>query len=182
MDLRNRRRLQALLIAAIFAAPLIAALVLGLMGWVPKGASYGQPIRPERDLAAVPVQRADGKPFSWQNDDALWTLAALPGPDCAKHCLRELDLAHRAKITLGRHAGKLRLLYLGKPPTGPQAAGFDKVWTLATTSSHALYDLRAKRPDSVSVVLVTPDGKALTWYAAGFDAKGLRDDLAKVVH
>lgn len=182
MDLRNRRRLQAGLIAAIFALPVIVALVLTALGWVPTGKSYGQPIRPERNLADVSVQLTDGRPFSWSNHDAVWTLVALPGPDCAERCLRELDLAHRAQIALGRHSGKLRLLYLGDPPDGAPAQGFDKVWTLATTTSHALGDLRASARDSVSAVLVTPDGNALTRYAVNFDAEGLRQDLKKVVH
>jgi hypothetical protein len=182
MDLRNRRRLQAGLIAAVFAVPVIIALVLTSFGWIPDGRSYGNPIQPERDLADVPVQLANGQTFSWSNHHAVWTLVALPGPDCAERCLRQLDLAHRAQITLGQHAGKLRLLYLGAPPNGAAAAGFDKVWTLATTPSHALDDLRAVADDSVSAVLVTPDGEALTRYAANFSVEGLRKDLKKVVH
>ncbi|MGH8146817.1 MAG: hypothetical protein ACREPY_10830 [Rhodanobacteraceae bacterium] len=182
MDLRNRRRLQAGLIAAIFAVPVIIALALTSLGWIPNGRSYGKPIRPERNLASVPVQLVTGQSFSWSNQNAVWTLVALPGPDCAEHCLRQLDLAHRAQITLGRHADKLRLLYLGPPPAGAAAAGFDQVWTLATTPSHALDDLRAAADDSVSAVLVTPDGKALTRYTANFSVEGLRKDLKKVVH
>jgi hypothetical protein len=182
MNLRNRRRLQALLITAIFAVPVIVAMVLTSLGWIPNGRSYGRPIQPERDLASVPVQLANGKRFAFGNRDAVWTLIALPGPNCAEHCLRELDLVHRAQITLGRHAGKLRLLYLGDPPGGAATQGFENVWTLATTSSHALDDLRARARDSVSAVLVTPDGKALTRYAANFDPAGLRKDLDKVVH
>ena len=182
MDLRNRRRLQAVLIAAIFAVPVIVALVLAMAGWVPNGRSYGQPIRPERDLASVSVQLANGKPFAFGNHDAVWTLVALPGPVCAEHCLRELDLVHRAQIALGRHADKLRLLYLGDPPGGAAAQGFESIWALATTTSHALDDWRARARDSVSAVLVTPDGKALTRYAANFDPQGLRQDLQKAVH
>lgn len=182
MEVRNRRRLQAGLIAAIFAAPVIAALVLTLGGWIPHGRSYGQPIRPERDLSTMPVQLANGQPFAWRNHDAVWTLLALPGPDCAQHCLRQLDLVRRAQITLGQHSDKLRLVYLGAPPDGAAAQGFDEVWTLATTTSQALHDLRATARDSVSAVLVTPDGKALTRYPVNFDAERLRQDLKKVVH
>lgn len=182
MDLRNRHRLVAGLIAAIFAAPVIIAMVLAMTGWAPHGRSYGQPLDPERDLANVPVQLAGDRSFTWVNHDAVWTLVALPGPDCARHCLRQLDLAHRAQITLAKSSDKLRLLYLGEPPRDGLAQGFAKVWTPATTSSHALDDLRAPAPDSVSVVLVSPDGMALTRYADNFDAEGLRLDLKKAVH
>lgn len=189
MELRNHRRLQAVLIVAIFLSPVLVILGLMLAGWVPHSHSYGERIQPERDLAAVPVQLPDGKSFAFRNHDAQWTLVALPGPDCAERCLRKLDLVHRARISLGRHADKLRLLYLGTAPASfgtasPRAAAraFTAAWTLATTSSHELEDLRATARDSVSVVLVTPDGEALTRYAANFDADGLRQDLKKAVH
>lgn len=181
MDLRNRRRLTAVLIASIFVLPVVVAMALALLGWGPRGLSYGHPIRPERDLASVPVQRVDGRPFSFADHDATWTLVALPGPDCAEHCLRQLDLAHRAQIALGRRTDKLRLLYLGDPPDGAAAQGFEGVWTLATTPSRALDDLRAAARDTVNMVLVTPAGEALTRYDAGFDAEGLRQDLKKAV-
>lgn len=182
MDLRNRRRLQALLIASIFIVPAVVALVMTSMGWVPQGRSYGDPVQPELDLTSVPLERADGQDWSWRNDDAVWTLVALPGPVCGEHCLRQLDLVSRARISLGRHADKLRLLYLGEPPEGVVAKGFEEVWTLATTTSHALEDMRARARDTVSAVLVTPDGKALTRYPADFDPAALQQDLKKVVH
>lgn len=182
MDVRNRRRLQAALIAAVFVVPVIVALVLTMGGWVPNGRSYGHPVQPERNLTSVPVQRADGQSFAWSNDDAVWTLVALPGPDCAEHCLRQLDLVHRAQIALGQHADKLRLLYLGAPPDRVLAQGFGEVWTLASTTSRAFADFRATAHDSVSAVLVTPDGKALTRYGANFNPEGLRQDLKRVVH
>lgn len=189
MDLRNHRRLQAVLIVAIFLSPVLVILGLMLTGWVPHSHSYGERIQPERDLASAPVRLADGKPFAFRNGDAEWTLVALPGPDCAERCLRQLDLAHRARIGLGRHADKLRLLYLGPAPASfgtasPRAAAqaFTAAWMLATTTSHALDDLRATARDSVSAVLVTPNGETLTHYAANFDADGLRQDLKKAVH
>jgi cytochrome oxidase Cu insertion factor (SCO1/SenC/PrrC family) len=181
MNLRNRRRLQAGLIVAIFVVPVIVMLGLTLNGWTPQGRSYGQRIQPERDLADVPVQLADGKSFTFDNHDAVWTLVALPGPGCAEMCLRQLDLVHRVQITLDRQADKLRLVYLGEPPQGAAIAGFEKVWTLATTPSHALDDLRPTPPDSVSALLVTPSGKAMLRYASGFDPEGLRQDLKKAV-
>lgn len=181
MDLRNRRRLQAVVIVAIFAASMIGAAVMMASGWSPPTRSYGTQIRPERDLAQMPVRLADGKPFAFHGKEAAWTLVALPGPDCADRCLRELDLVHRAQITLDKQADMVRLVYLGAPPRGAAAEGFDKVWTLATTPSSALEDFRAKAHDSVSAVLITPSGKAMLSYPAGFDPARLRLDLKKAV-
>ncbi|HEX7370060.1 MAG TPA: hypothetical protein VF284_07250 [Rhodanobacteraceae bacterium] len=180
MELRNRRRLQLLLIVAIFAASLIGAGLMMASGWSPPTSSYGKQIRPERDLTGMHAERADGRPFAF-NDASAWTLVALPGPDCAERCLRELDLVHRAQITLDKQADRVRLVYLGTPPQGASANGFGKVWTLITSSVKSLDDLRAKAPDSVSAVLVTPSGKAMLGYPAGFDPTRLRQDLKKAV-
>ena len=181
MDLRNRRRLQAAVIVGIFAASMIGAAVMMVSGWSPPTRSYGTQIRPERDLTQMPVQLADGKAFAFRSHEAAWTLVALPGPDCAERCLRELDLVHRAQITLDKQADMVRLVYLGAPPQGAAAEGFGKVWTLASTSSSTLEDFRPKTPDSVSAVLVTPSGKAMLSYPAGFDPTRLRGDLKKAV-
>jgi hypothetical protein len=181
MDLRNRRRLQAAVIVGLFAASMIGAAVMMMSGWSPPARSYGTQIRPARNLAQMPVQLADGKPFAFRSQTAAWTLVALPGPDCAERCLRELDLVHRVQITLDKQADRVRLLYLGAPPQGAAAEGFDKVWTLATTSSPALEDFRPKTPDSVGAVLVTPSGRAMLSYPAGFDPRRLRGDLQKAV-
>jgi hypothetical protein len=182
MDLRNRRRLQALLVAAVFAMPVLVALALTMAGWVPNGRSYGKAVKPERDLSRMAVRLADGGTFAWRSGGGAWTLVALPGPDCAERCLRELDLIRRARISLGQYADKLRLLYLGDPPGGATAQGFDKVWAVASTQSRALDDLRPGMHDSVSAVLVTPAGNALTRYPANLDPEMLRHDLQKAVH
>lgn len=179
MDLRNRRRVQLLLIVVIFFVSLAIAGFMMSFGWSPQASSYGTHIRPERDLSRLALQTADGKPYELRNHKAEWTVVALPGPDCARRCLQALDLVRRAQIAMGRASDHVQLVYLGTPPSGPDAAGFDKVWTLVTTSSSALRDLRATAPDSVSAVLVTPSGHAMLSYPAGFDATLLQGDLKR---
>ena len=181
MNLRNRRRLQLILIVAVFAVPVIVAAVMIKFGGAPAAHSYGQPLQPERDLAAMPV-RAAGKPFALADHAAgVWTLIALPGPDCATHCLSQLDMVHRVQIGLDHDSDKLRLVYLGTPPEGAAASGLGAVWTLATTTAHTLDDLRPRNADSLAAVLVTPSGNAMLVYAPGFTPVGLRTDLRKAV-
>src|SRR6185437_5030437 len=84
MEIRNRRRLQLLVVAALFAAPAIIGIILLLAGWMPGTKSYGLPVLPERDLGQATVRLADGAPFAWRTKPFRWTLVALPGPDCAR--------------------------------------------------------------------------------------------------
>lgn len=181
MDLRNRRRLQLLLVASIFALPILVAMALTLAGWMPGTRSYGVPVLPQRSVATIPLTFVDGAPFAWRDRDFHWTLVALPGPDCRQNCLHALDMIARARITLNQNADKLRLVYLDTPPDDAQAQALIKPWRVAQTVAHDLDDLRPARRDAMAAVLVMPDGVALTHYPDGFDANGLKKDLQKVI-
>lgn len=177
----TRQRLQLLLVAFLFAAPVLVGIVLVAAGWMPGTKSYGLPILPQRNVASVPVHLDNGQPFAWRDRAFHWTLVALPGPDCEERCLRALDMMHRARITLNQHSDQLRLLYLGTPPQGEQAHMLLQPWAIGQSSAQAFDDLRPGRRDSVAAVLVMPDGVALTHYPAGFDPQGLKKDLHKVI-
>lgn len=181
MDIRNKRRLQLLLVASIFAAPVIVGMFLVASGWMPGTKSYGLPIRPQRNVADVPVTLADGTPFMWRDRALHWTLVALPSTDCAQRCLRALDMIRRARITLNQHQDQLRLLYLGAPPQGADAREVMRAWSVAHASTPGFEDFRPHGQDMLAAVLVMPDGVALTHYPDGFDPNGLKLDLHKVI-
>ena len=181
MDPRNRRRLQLLGVASLFAAPILIGIALVLAGWMPGTKSYGLPILPQRNLAQSPVQLADGARFQWRDRDFHWTLVALPGPDCDTRCAHALDMIRRVRITLNQNADKLHLLYLGAPPVDAQSRELVRVWQVGASNAPVLEDLRPRARDSLAAVLVMPDGVALTHYPPGFDPDGLKKDLQKVI-
>ena len=180
---QRRGRLKLLLVFAVFAAPAIAALVLTVTGWQPSGKAHGLPITPQRNFVdeQLPVTLADGRTYAWRDSQPRLTLVALAGPDCAAHCLDTLTKMAAARITLGRNVDRLRLLYLGTPPTDVAQDGMRNYWQLGRDSANRLGAYRPATPDSVSAVLVESDGTALAYYPAGFDASGLRQDLQKVI-
>jgi hypothetical protein len=173
-------RLKLVLIMLVFLAPIVAAGLLTLSGWQPQGKGNGQPIVPQRSLAAVRVD-VDGQPWAWRDVEPRLTLVALPGPDCEVRCMHTLGLMRNARIVLNRNADRLRLLYLGGAPT---AAGADAVmvaYKVGSDPSDAFGEFRPTEPDSVAAVLVESNATALSYYPAGFDPNGLRKDLQKVI-
>ncbi|MEP6882913.1 MAG: hypothetical protein ABI866_13020, partial [Dokdonella sp.] len=118
METRNRKRLQLVLIASLFVLPVLAALILAGSGWVPGARSFGIGIVPQRSVEDVVVTLADGTPVDWHDRDRRWSLVAIPGRHCAEACILQVDLMHRAKISLNQNATRLRLIYLGTPPSG----------------------------------------------------------------
>ncbi|QNJ99836.1 hypothetical protein [Dyella telluris] len=176
-------RLKLLLIMLVFAAPILAAMLLTVSGWQPAGKANGQPVSPQRNFAAeqVPVSLTNGDTWAWRASEPQLTLVALAGPDCAKQCLDVLTKIAAARITLNQNASRLRLLYVGKAPVDAAASGMTGYWKLGQDSMGALAPFTPATPDSVSALLVESDGTALSFYPAGFDATGLRKDLQKVI-
>jgi len=181
----NRRasRLKLLLIVFIFAAPIIAAALLNIRGWQPSGHGYGEPITPQRnfDQERVQIRLANGQDWAWRDTSPRMTLIALAGPGCAAHCLETLTKMAAARITLNNNMDRLRLLYIGQPPTDAASNGMENYWSLGSDVNGSLAAYRPAAPDSVSALLVESDGTALTRYPAGFDPSGLRKDLQKVI-
>lgn len=180
---RRRSRLGLLLIVAIFAAPMLVAGALVLSGWQPVGKSHGQPIVPQQNLLSegVAVTLGNGQPYAWRDEQPRMTLVALAGPRCATQCVHTLTAMAAARITLNQRAPRLRLLYLGSPPDAGQAPGMRRYWLRGCDGADRLRAFRPSAPDQVSALLVESNGTALSYYPAGFDPTGLREDLQKVI-
>lgn len=180
MQARNRKRLQLVLLASLFVAPMAVAALLALTGWVPGTRSFGEGIVPQRSVENVRVELAGGQALEWRDPDWRWSVVALPGRACGAACVGQLDRIHRARISLNQKAQRVRLLYLGTPPSAEGAAEVMQAWTVGHDVDRGFADWTPRTDDDVAVVLVKPDGTALTVYREGFDASGLRKDLAKV--
>jgi hypothetical protein len=177
----RKGRLKLLLVGFVFLAPILAAGVLTMTGWQPTGQGNGLPITPQRSLLDVRVDLAAGGQYIWRDSEPRLTLIALPGPQCAANCLKQLALMRNARITLNRNADRLRLLYLGAPPESPDAKAVMPDWQVGSDVARQLESYRPTDPDSVAAVFVESNGTALSLYPAGFDPSGLRKDLQKVI-
>jgi hypothetical protein len=180
----RKSRFFLVLIALVFAAPILVAGLLTFTGWQPSGKGNGQPIMPQRNFLdeKLRVQLTDGQPYAWRDSEPRMTLIALPGPGCAAQCLDDLTAMAKARIMLSRNQSRLRLLYVGQPPEGEGLIAIKNYWQLGTDVDGRLAGYRPTTPDSVSAVLVESNGTALSLYPAGSDPAGLARDLQKVIH
>ncbi|BFI97354.1 MAG: hypothetical protein RSP_28640 [Rhodanobacter sp.] len=180
----RKSRLKLLLVASVFAAPFVLAMVLTLTGWQPAAKGNGLPITPQRNFAQeqLPVRMADGSLWAWRDSEPRLTLVALPGPDCAARCYAALTAMAKSRVMLNGNQSRLRLLYVGTPPADPQRrAAMANYWQLGTDTDDKLAPWRPRQLDSVGALLVESDGTALASYPPGFDASGLLRDLKKVI-
>lgn len=180
----RKGRIKLLLVAAVFAAPVVLAMALTLAGWQPGAKGNGLPIVPQRNFAQeqLPVRMADGSLWAWRDSEPRLTLVALPGPGCAARCYAALTAMAKARVMLNRNQSRLRLLYVGTPPAdAARREGVANYWQVGQDTDGKLAPWRPAAPDSVAALLVESNGTALARYPAGFDASGLARDLLKVV-
>lgn len=182
MNKSNRGRLVLIGIAVLFAIPLAAAFLLRGSGWQPaRTLQSGILMHPPRDMSAAPVTLADGSRYAWQDPQYRWTLVMLPGSACAQNCQTRLDEALRMRITLGRNADRLRVLYLG-PALAPDFLAARKPLLAGRDDSGAFASVRAQGPDDLALALVDPRGQLMLRYAHGYSAQGLRSDVVKILY
>ncbi len=180
----RRSRMLLLLVAFVFAAPMIAAWLLSSTGWQPGVKGNGLAITPQRNFAdeQLPIRLENGQSWPWRDSQPRLTLIALAGPECAVHCFEVLTGMAKARVMLNRNQSRLRLLYLGTPPAdAARRTAMKTFWTLGIDVDGRLASYRPASPDSVSVILVESDGVALALYPAGFDGPGVVRDLQKVI-
>lgn len=182
MDRRNRNRLLFVLIVLVFAAPLLAAWLLSASGWRPAATrNSGTLVQPPRDVSALPVALADGSALVWRDPQWHWTLLAIGNGACADACQQRIAELLRMRITLGRKAERLRIVYLGEPLPEATRAGLAPLLA-GRDDSGALGDYRPAEAGRLGLALVDPNGLLMMRYAADYDALRLRQDIVKVVH
>jgi hypothetical protein len=179
----TKGRLTFIAIVLVFAAPLGTALVLNLVGWHPeKTRNYGTLVEPPANVRDVPVTLADGARLDWRDPQWHWTLLALGSGECAGPCRSRLAELQRLRITLGRNAERLRIVYLGPALPSADAAALVPMQRGDDAGAGALAAYRPAEPGAVALALVDPNGLLMLRYAPGYDAARLRQDIVKVVH
>jgi cytochrome oxidase Cu insertion factor (SCO1/SenC/PrrC family) len=178
MRARTRSRAILLLIAALFAAPFVAALSMYYADWQPSHTrNFGALIRPVRDLRTVRFTHADGSRFEWHHEDHIWRVLVAPPADCGAPCEQLVDKLRRIWVGLGNKADSVQVLWVGAAPKQE----FRTLIPLSADSSFAARLPDAARRDAIPVYVVDPTGYVILRYAPGFNPAGLRRDLVQLL-
>ena len=154
-------RLAMILIALIFLAPIIGAVVLNSkwVDWQPEASrNHGDLIAP-----VLPLQ-ADSLPAKEAIDH--WRLLVLCQQD---DCAATHDVLLRVKKALNRHGQKLDL-----------ASNVSATEPYHTLPEAGITALQQWNP-AAHLVLVDPLDNAMMWYPEDFNATGLRKDLDRLL-
>jgi len=178
----NRSRARLLLIAAVFAAPLIVAYALFASGWRPQASrNHGFLYAPAQDFRQVSAHTASGDPIVWENRERRWHLLLVAPAACDARCADTLDTVRRVWVGLGRHAGNVDLYFVGRPDmrASDLLAG-DGPFNALTLQNSPLPAASATGA-GLPVYLIDPHGYLVMRYDAGFEPGGLRRDLQRLL-
>lgn len=169
----SRKRAQLVLLALIFALPVLIALALNTP-WLRLQPSatrnFGtliQPVVGLADLGLAETGANEGRGIG------LWTVLWLP--PTTGSCAEPLDLLRRVRLTEGRELERVRVAFSAECT---ETAATDQLKLSAETSR----ELRTRTGDSAGAVLVLdPYGNAMMRYPANFDPNHLKKDLARLL-
>lgn len=173
-------RAQLLLLAVLFAAPLVA-----VYWWTPGGSvNHGALIEPPRPLPALTLYTLDGGPRPLAEVRGKWTLVLVQRGPCTDLCRRNLYNARQVRLAQGRNARRVRVLLLAAGADSVPAAEVMRehpqaeVWTADAAAMARLAPLFAARDD---VYLVDPLGNLMMQFDSAMSPSLMRKDLARLL-
>jgi cytochrome oxidase Cu insertion factor (SCO1/SenC/PrrC family) len=191
---RSASRRKILLLAALFALPVIVAYALYFSGWRPTATgNYGELMQPVRPIADAALIRLDGGSMHFRELHGKWTLLTFSAAECLKPCERNLHNMRQVIAAQGDKAGRVQsvlavtdsqaldlLRYAVKDYPGMHVI----VGPPESVSALALqFTLPAGSPlDNLNrIYVVDPLGNFMMSYPADADPNGIRKDLTRLL-
>ena len=179
---RKRSRLVLLLLAVLFAAPVLAAIVLHAIGWEPtRTRNHGTLLQPPPDLRELTLRRADGTAYDWAPRERRWRVAVMPPVGCERACVDLIASLDKVWQLQGRRADRLDVLWFGALPAG--AVPFRRLVPMQPDTAFAalLPDAQVDAGGQPPLYLIDPSGFLAMRYAPGADVAGVREDVARLL-
>ena len=183
-------RRQFLLLAALFAAPIIAAAALYLMPQLqPQGRThYGELLAPARPLPDLSLLDVAGQPLAPETLRGRWTLFYLGSGPCARSCEDKLFQVRQVRTLLNEKRLRVQRIYLAEDAAAlAQArAQLEKAHPdLRYVSDAGAAGARARdffQPREADAIYLTdPLGNWLMVYPAASEYKGMLKDLKRLL-
>jgi hypothetical protein len=191
-ELVRRRRLQLLLLAAIFFGPVIVAGVMYYAGIGQPDArvNVGTLIDPPRPLPAVALPTPSGTPTAPDFLRGKWSLVYVGEGACDAQCRQALDDIRATRLALDRDAGRIQRVFLFEssccdqglldgPQQGLIAAWLDELEGAKIRAAFPAGDVPLAQRGLVYVV--DPHGNLMMSYPTPLDKRGAVKDLEKLL-
>ena len=188
----SRRKL--LLIAALFALPMLVAYALYYSGWRPEAVHpHGELVQPARPVADAALVLLDGKPMRFSELHGKWTLVTFSAAECLSPCERNLVKMRQVIAAQGKEAERIQSILIVKDAKMRDWLNYaikDYPGMRAVIGPPEAFDALAREfmlpagspLDNLNrIYLVDPLGNFMMSYPADADPTGLRKDLARLL-
>lgn len=186
---RARSRYVLLGLLAVFAAPLVLALLFhaGVGSWfAPAAVNRAELLDPPRSVPAEPIRLVNGEPLPADHFDRRWTLVHLAAGGCAEDCAATLRAMRQAHLALGRYRTRVqRLLLIPAGSPSPGAAEADHPAARVTPAWRQV--LRVPDPakegakNASGLWLVDPRRFVISYFPSDTGPRAIKHDLTRLL-
>lgn len=177
-----------LLIALVFAAP-----VIGAFFWKPTGyVNHGELVKPARPISDIDFIKPDGASFPFAGLKHKWTLLYIGADQCRETCRQNLYKIQQVRLAQAKEAHRVQSVYIR--PTGDLPAdtnsvflrypgmiilGADTATMYSLAKEFVLEDLMP--PGAERVYVIDPLGNLMMSYPPDADPTEMRKDLKRLL-
>ncbi|HEX9184492.1 MAG TPA: cytochrome C oxidase subunit I [Burkholderiales bacterium] len=169
----RRGRAKLVLLAAVFALPLVLAGLAYWLDWAPgTTANYGELVAPPRPLAGPPFDALRGK----------WVLVSFDAAACDAYCERKLYFMRQVRRAQGKDQDRVERLWMLTDDGQPRAevlAAIEGTRLERGTATAARFPAGASHADHIYVV--DPLGNLMMRYPRDPDPSRMLKDLQRLL-
>jgi cytochrome oxidase Cu insertion factor (SCO1/SenC/PrrC family) len=183
LDQRRKAKRTALLIFAVFAAPVVMAII-AFNFWRPaKTSNYGE-LLPPTAMPTLRLKTPEGQAATLEALHGKWVMLHIDSAACLEECRSKLYNMRQVRLAQGKHMDQVERVYLLRDAQSPPA---DVQSDFAGTRFLRLEDASALPPpmqsaDAVArIFLIDPVGQLMMRYPPQADPSKMIKDLRRLL-
>jgi hypothetical protein len=180
---RRRARIELVLIALVFAVPVIASY-LAFFVWRPEGRlNYGDLLEVQ-PLAEMPLRHLDGRTFQFAELRGKWVMVTIDAGACPRSCEAKLFMMRQQRLMQGREMDRVERVFLVEddaPLSNMLLREFDGTRVLRAKGSPLLDAFPAQRARRDHIYLVDPRGNLMMRFPGAPDPYRMKKDIDRLI-
>jgi cytochrome oxidase Cu insertion factor (SCO1/SenC/PrrC family) len=175
-------RAKLLLIAGLFAAPIVASFLVYRFGHPLPTANHGELLLPPAQVSDRPFGRPGGGAFSFASLRGRWVLVASDSGACESACLAKLATLRQVRLALGGNAERVARVFIVEDARSPDPAALAPFAGMEVAlAPEGLAFAPGARGDRGHVYLVDPNGNVMMRWRVADDPEGMIKDLGRLL-
>jgi cytochrome oxidase Cu insertion factor (SCO1/SenC/PrrC family) len=175
-------RAKLLVLAALFAAPIVASVIAYNVVEPRATGNYGELLLPPTPITSQRLVSEGGGAFGFGELAGKWVLVASDSGDCPATCRDKLEAMRQVRLALGREAGRVERVFVVDDLRRPAAASMNEfAGTRLVFTPTGLVLPAGAANDRAHVYLVDPRGNVMLRWPSGADRKRMLGDLKRLL-